>query len=445
MIPSFGEAIRFWFGLGWMSFGGPAGQISLMHKTLVEEKQWISEDRFSHALSYCMLLPGPEAQQLATYLGWILHGVKGGIFAGLLFILPSILIFISISILYFSYGTVFYVISFLNGVKPAVLAIVILAFSNLVLKGLKSKGHVFCFILTLTGMLFFGIPYPYLLGFSLIIGLVSFFVLKKEFQVEKTSPVSNISFGKIDIQTNLEQKRDSNAKILKNLSQVGSIGLILWVLPLLGILLFQKSEFLFWKELILFFTKTALITFGGAYAILPTVSDFATSQAHWITTREMIDGLAFGESTPGPLVMVLTFIGFLAGAHRYTSISAGLLGLFLTAYYTFLPSFILILGGAKVVEKTKESPMFRIILSYVTACVCGVILYLGIYFAKSILFVEGNNWGSFLQNPLSQIHWLSFVWTGISILFLRFKKKFSILWLFASGLFFLGLDLIFHL
>ncbi|AOP36642.1 chromate transporter [Leptospira tipperaryensis] len=444
MIPSLGEAFRFWFQLGWLSFGGPAGQISLMHKTLVEEKKWISEERFSHALSYCMLLPGPEAQQLATYLGWILHGTLGGILAGLFFILPSVLIFSGIGIFYFYYGEVSYVISFLNGVKPAVLAIILLAFSNLVVKNLKSNGQRFCFLITVLGMLFFSIPYPYLLLFSLTFGLLSFFVYGNNLHASLQTPALNSASGRIDLQSKLDRKREQFSEILKQISKVGSAGLILWVLPILGILLFLKSEFRFWEELILFFTKTALLTFGGAYAILPTVAGFAVVKAGWISNKEMLDGLSFGESTPGPLVMVLTFIGFLAGAHQYGNLVAGLFGLFLTTYYTFLPSFIFILGGASLVEKTKESPLLKFSLSYVTACVCGVILYLGIYFAKSIL-LQGSAERFEFKNFLLVIRWFPLVWTVFSLLFLKLKKEYSIFWIFFSGLFFLAADVLFHL
>ncbi|EMJ96490.1 chromate transporter [Leptospira alstonii] len=476
MIPSFGEALRFWFQLGWLSFGGPAGQISLMHKALVEEKKWISEDRFAHALNYCMILPGPEAQQLATYLGWILHGTKGGILAGLLFILPSVLIFIGISTFYFSYGSVPYAVSFLNGVKPAILAIILLAFGNLVLKSLKSNGQILCWILATIGILFFEVSYPILLLCSAFLGVVAFYNVKrnsdenvdftepahKTTQNEQGRPSQNFkqrtfifkneniqntdnSYERMDLQTVFDEKRIRTSEILKNLSRVGSIGLILWVLPFLGILFLLKSEFLFWKEMIVFFTRTALITFGGAYAILPTVADFATKQAGWISTNEMIDGLAFGESTPGPLVMVLTFIGFLAGAHRFGSISAGIWSLLLTVYYTFLPSFILILGGASLVEKTKESALLKTVFGYVTACVCAVILYLGIFFAKSILLKPETTMGLWIQNPLTQTNWLVLFWVLLSVLFLKFKKEYSIFWIFFSGLFFLGAESVFHL
>ncbi|MCG6170057.1 chromate efflux transporter [Leptospira sanjuanensis] len=452
MIPSFGEAVRFWFRLGWLSFGGPAGQISLMHKTLVEEKQWISEDKFSHALNYCMLLPGPEAQQLATYLGWMMHGTKGGIFAGLLFILPSILIFIGISIFYYTYGSVSYAISFLNGIKPAILAIIILTFGKMVRKNLQSNGQKLCFVLTAAAILFFGVSYPILLLFAGVLGTIAFSSRKRGSDKNVDALDANLpnaaddsSIQGIDLQTAFDDKRIYTSEILKNLSRAASIGLILWILPVLGILFFLKTEFAFWKELIVFFTKTAFVTFGGAYAILPTVADFATRQAGWIRTNEMIDGLAFGESTPGPLVMVLTFIGFLAGAHRFGTIGAGVFGLLLTAYYTFLPSFLLILGGAALVEKTKESEFFRIVLSYVTACVCGVIFYLAVFFAHSILFKTGTDWGSWFHNPLPQTNWLPLLWTIFGVFFLIRKKEYSIFWIFFSGVVFLAAETFLHL
>ncbi|TGM98061.1 chromate efflux transporter [Leptospira yasudae] len=451
MIPSFGEAVRFWFRLGWLSFGGPAGQISLMHKALVEEKKWISEDKFSHALNYCMLLPGPEAQQLATYLGWILHGTKGGISAGLLFIFPSILIFICISIFYYTYGSFTYAISFLNGIKPAILAIIVLTFGKMVRKNLQSNGQKLCFVLTAAAILFFGVSYPVLLLFAGVSGAIAFFSGKRGSDKGVNARDANLpkaakdSSEGIDLQTAFDDKRIYTSEILKNLSRAGSVGLILWALPFLGILFFLKTEFAFWKELILFFTKTAFVTFGGAYAILPTVADFATRQAGWIHTNEMIDGLAFGESTPGPLVMVLTFIGFLAGAHRFGTIGAGVFGLLLTAYYTFLPSFLLILGGAALVEKTKESEFFRIVLSYVTACVCGVIFYLAVFFANSILFKTGTTWGSWFQNPLLQTNWFSLFWTMLGVFLLIRKKEYSIFWIFFSGVVFLVAETFLHL
>ncbi|WP_082281010.1 chromate transporter [Leptospira kirschneri] len=489
MIPSFGETIRFWFRLGWFSFGGPAGQINLMYQTLVEEKKWIDEDQFRHALNYCMFLPGPEAQQLATYLGWILHGTAGGIFAGLFFILPSVFIFIGISIFYFYYGSASLVILFFNGVKPAILSVIFMAFTNLVFKSIKSNGQIFCFLLTSIGILFFSIPYPYLLLFAMFCGFVSFYFNKnnvtllqhfsflsnfitrffrkftwigQHFFSPKDNNSQKISFKlkqdpclkkyenttsleKIDLQTNLKIKHLEYFEILKQLSRAITIGLILWTLPILWILLFLKKEFLFWKELILFFSKTALITFGGAYAILPSVADFATHQAHWISANEMIDSIAFGESTPGPLVMVLTFVGFLAGANRFGSISYGLLGLLLTAYYTFLPSFILILGGASIVEKSKESDLLKSTFSYVSVCVCGVIFYLTIFFAKSILIEPSTDWELWIQHPLTQTKCFPFFWTVLGVLFLKLKKEYSIFWIFFSGIFFLGIDLIFHL
>ncbi|TGL69724.1 chromate transporter [Leptospira kmetyi] len=466
MIPSFGEALRFWFQLGWSSFGGPAGQIGLMHKTLVEEKKWISEDKFSHALSYCMILPGPEAQQLATYLGWILHGVKGGIFAGLLFVFPSVAIFILISIFYFSYGNIPYVISFLNGVKPAILAVILLAFGNLVRKSLKSDGQILCFALSAIGILFFEISYPYLLLASALFGAIAFRFGRKK---SKSNSDANSDFAetsdpktespktretmetgtsaseRIDLQTSFDEEREKSSELLKNLGRTGSVGLILWAAPFLGILFFLKVEFIFWKDLILFFTKTAFLTFGGAYAILPSVAEFATKQARWISTNEMLDALAFGESTPGPLVMVLTFVGFLAGAHRFGGIGSGLFGLFLTAYYTFLPSFVLILGGASLVEKTQESEWIRVCFRYVTACVCAVILYLGVYFAKSILILPQTSAADWIQNPIGATHWLSLFWTILCVVFLKLKKEYSIFMIFSSGFLFLGIETFFHL
>lgn len=438
MKPDFSEALKFWWKLGWISFGGPAGQIAVMHRELVEKKKWVGEKPFLHALSYCMLLPGPEAQQLATYLGWLLHGVRGGIVAGVLFIFPSIFILLGLSVLYLLYGRIALVENFFEGVKAGVLAVVILAFWKLAEKiffasfknkdksknenGKPGKAGEFwvnapVVLISVAGALFmfFHWSFPLLIVSALALGIVLTLVFPNYFRTEKTESAT----AKDDA------PKTRLANELRRLVILVFIFGALWMLPI-GAAFFLASDFSFWKTMSLFWTQAALITFGGAYAVLPYVAQLSVNHFHWLSTSEMIDGFALGESTPGPLIMVLAFVGFLGAAHHHeSSILLGTAGLLLTVFYTFLPSFFFILAGAPLVEKTGGNDFFKSALTFAQAAVVGVIFYLALYFGKAILFPETFSVSGLKLFPL--------IWAGLSLLALKPFKINLPLWLLASG------------
>jgi chromate transporter len=324
--PSFREATLFWLKLGFISFGGPAGQIAIMHEFLVEKKRWISDVKFLHALNYCMLLPGPEAQQLATYVGWLLHGVKGGLVAGILFVLPSVFILLGLSSVYVVYGNIPWVYALFYGLKPAVVAIVILALIKIGKKSLLTPFHYAIAALSFVGIFFLNIPFPYIILATILIGWLGQKTLPGIFAAkgDKDKKVSNEDNYYLTSHSIIPGTGFSLPRLLKQLA----IGMVLWGIPLLLFYLLTQ-DFAFWRTLSLFFTKAAFVTFGGAYAVLPYVAQVSVEQLQWLSKYEMIDGLALGETTPGPLIMVLAFVGFMAGYNRFIP--------FCPASYLFLP------------------------------------------------------------------------------------------------------------
>jgi chromate transporter len=419
--PTFQEAFRFWLKLGFISFGGPAGQIAIMHEFLVEKKRWISDSRFLHALNYCMVLPGPEAQQLATYIGWLLHGVRGGLTAGILFILPSMLILLALSVVYVSFGTLDWVASVFYGLKPAVVVIVILAIIRIGKKSLLTTFHTSIAVFAFVAIFFFKISFPLIILVAVAIG----------FMARRWFPSLFRASGDSSSSTRDESAYFLNASsppITQGLSwkSVGAKTLfacVLWMLPITAFY-FLSAQYGFWWQLSFFFTKAAFVTFGGAYAVLPYVAQEAVEKLHWLSQGEMIDGLALGETTPGPLIMVLVFVGFMAGYHHYAgSLWGGTLGLVITTFFTFLPCFFLILVGAPLVERTQGNQHLRSVLAIVTASVVGVMLNLAIFFGKAVLFLPGT-WSP---------DWPSVVWLIISFAALyRFKVN-MIVWLLVSA------------
>ncbi len=421
--PTFAESLKFWIKLGFISFGGPAGQIAIMHEFLVKKKKWISESKFLHSLNYCMILPGPEAQQLATYIGWLLHGRIGGLMAGLFFILPAVFILLILSILYVTYGDVSYVYAGFAALKPAVIAIIIIALIKIGKRSLHSFFHLGIAAISFISIFFFNIAFPYIIITVILASLLinkafpAFFKSKEkkidlsenedEYFLNKNSVIKNIGF-KTDIFTK---------KIL--------IFTILWLLPL-SLFYFFSRDFSFWNQLTLFFTKAALVTFGGAYAVLPYVAQFSVEKFYWLSKSQMIDGLALGETTPGPLIMVLAFVGFMAGYNHFDhSIAAASLGLFITVFYTFLPSFFFIFIGGPIIEKTQENKKLKDALSLVTAAVVGVIFNLAVYFTVAIIFPNDKNY--------SEINYLSLVWILISLIAMQRFKINMIWWIFISA------------
>lgn len=424
--PSYSEAMKFWLKLGFISFGGPAGQIAIMHEFLVVKKKWISESRYLHALNYCMLLPGPEAQQLATYMGWLLHGTQGAIAAGSLFILPSVLIMLALSIVYVTWGNIPWVYSMFNGLKPAVIAIVILALIKIAGRSLKSPLHYMIAIAAFAGLFFFNVPFPLIITGAIITATIFTFSFP-----QKNSNLSEEEFSDslyeseyvINSVTKIDHTGFSSTRLIRQVITFAG----LWFLPL-ALFSILSTDFSFWKNLTFFFTKAAFVTFGGAYAVLPYVAQVSVEQFNWLTKLQMIDGLALGETTPGPLIMVLTFVGFMgAYGHFENSLLMGSIGLITTTFYTFLPSFLFILAGAPIIEQTHESPKIKSVLGFVTAAVVGVILNLTIYLGKAVVFPDGVT-SEGMNIP-------AVVWIVVSVIALQKFKVNMFQWIILSAIF----------
>ena len=389
---SWGEALSFWFKLGFISFGGPAGQIALMHEELVVRRRWISEKRFLHALNYCMVLPGPEAQQLATYIGWLLHKTWGGILAGVLFVLPSLFILIALSWVYIVFGDVPWVEGFFYGIKPAVTAIVIQAAYRIGSKALANPALWAIAAASFLVIFFLNIPFPLIVLAAAVIGLLGGRISPATFRTGGSHPKSKRSTGAslIDDHTPTPQHALFN---WQRLCLVLVVGGLLWVLPMGFLVLSFGGEHTL-TQMGWFFTKAALLTFGGAYAVLPYVYQGAVEHFGWVTATQMMDGLALGETTPGPLIMVVTFVGFIGGYAKAvlgpdSLFWSGALAATLVTWFTFLPSFIFILAGGPLVESTKNDLKFTAPLVVITAAVVGVILNLALFFGYHVLWPSG--------------------------------------------------------
>ena len=375
MIP-FSHAVRFWLKLGFISFGGPTGQIAIMHHELVERRRWISEGRFLHALNYCMLLPGPEATQLATYIGWMMHRTWGGIVAGGLFVLPSVFILIALSWIYLAYGDVPLLAGLFYGIKPAVVAIVLAAAHRIGSRALKNAWLWTIAAAAFIAIFAFDAPFP---AIVIAAGIAGYFTPGK-FSSGGGHSCAHASFGPALIDDHTPTPEHARFS-WKKFSAFGFAGLALWAL-VLGALAAAHGWDGTLTQMGWFFTKAALVTFGGAYAVLPYVVQAAVEQYHWLTALQMIDGLALGETTPGPLIMVVAFVGF---------IGAGVAGALVATFFTFLPSFIFIFMGAPFIETTHGDLRFTAPLTGITAAVVGVILNLALFFAYHVLSPEGRS------------------------------------------------------
>jgi len=386
------QASAYWFKLGCISFGGPAGQIALMHEELVERRRWISEQRFLHALNYCMVLPGPEAQQLATYIGWLMHRTWGGLIAGGLFVLPSLLLLIALSWIYMAFGAVPVVAGLFYGIKPAVTAIVVAAAWRIGSRVLTNAWRWAIAAAAFVAIFALDLPFPLIVLGAGIAGWLGGKFLPTRFAVGGGHGAAGKGGGAalIDDQTPTpEHARFS----WRRLARVVGVCLGLWLLAIAGLALIFGVEAVL-TQMAWFFTKAALLTFGGAYAVLPYVYQGAVEQYHWLTGPQMIDGLALGETTPGPLIMVVAFVGFV-GAWTTAVFGAGALGTAgiagacVATYFTFLPSFLFILAGGPLVETTHGQLRFTAPLSGITAAVVGVIVNLAVFFAWHVLWPTG--------------------------------------------------------
>ncbi|WP_375058182.1 chromate efflux transporter [Zobellella sp. DQSA1] len=389
---SFWQALLFWLKLGFISFGGPAGQIAIMHSELVDRRRWISEKRFLHALNYCMVLPGPEAQQLAVYIGWLLHRTKGGLVAGILFVLPSLFILIGLSWIYLAFGDVPLVEGVFYGIKPAVTAIVAQAAWRIGARVLKNRVLWIIAAASFVAIFAFNVPFPAILLGAALIGYIGGRITPSRFQAGGGHGASSAAAGPAIIDDDTPTPKHAVFR-WSRLGWVLLIGALLWLLPMAAM-----TAALGWShdltQMGWFFTKAALLTFGGAYAVLPYVYQGAVGHHGWVSPTQMIDGLALGETTPGPLIMVVAFVGFVGGYVKAlfgpdSLFLAGAAAAALVTWFTFLPSFLFILAGGPLVESTHGNLHLTAPLTAITAAVVGVILNLALFFGYHVLWPQG--------------------------------------------------------
>jgi chromate transporter len=427
---AFAEAIRFWVKLGFISFGGPAGQIAIMHRELVDRRRWISEERFLHALNYCMLLPGPEAQQLAIYIGWLLHRTWGGIVAGAFFVIPSIFILLALSYVYAAYGNLPAVAGVLAGFKPVVVAIVVEAVLKIGGRALKRRAHFVVAAAAFVAIYFLRVPFPLIVVVAALVGLAGVRFWPLTFAAKavtkeadsKTEGDSGVVPLVIDDHAPLPAHTlPSRARALKILA----LGFILWLLPLAALVAWRGWGSLHAQEY-RFFTQAALVTFGGAYAVLAYVTQAAAGSYGWITHTQAVDGLALAETTPGPLIMVLQFVGFMAGWNNPQGLdqtTSAVLGALVTTYTTFLPCFLFIFLGAPYIEVLRGNKNLTGALTGVTAAVVGVVLNLALVFGAAVIWprglAQGTNWFAML--------------IGIGSFVALYRFKADVLWVVLAG------------
>lgn len=385
---SFYEAFWVWVRVAIFSFGGPAGQIAVMHKILVEEKRWVSESRFLHALNYCMLLPGPEAQQLATYIGWLLHRTAGGLLAGILFVLPGFISILVLSILYAGFQEVSLVQGLFFGLKPAVMAVVVEAVIRIGRRVLKNRVMITLAALAFVAIFFFNIPFPLIVLTAGLTGYIGGKVWLEKFDVIKGRKVDEET-DNIFVGDGAGHGRPSTRRAVGILA----LGLLIWFGPLLLIWLLAGPDNVF-MGIGLFFSKAAVVTFGGAYAVLAYIAQQAVEVYNWLEPGEMLDGLGMAETTPGPLIQVVQFVGFM-GAYRHPGslppMVAGILGSILTTWVTFVPCFLWIFMGAPYIEYLRGNKSLTTALSAITAAVVGVVLNLAVWFSLNTLFGVVND------------------------------------------------------
>ncbi|ALL08760.1 chromate transporter [Pedobacter sp. PACM 27299] len=426
--PLFKDALKFWFKLGWISFGGTVGHINIMHDYLVDQKKWISSSRFFHALNLCMLLPGPEAQQLAIYMGWQLHGKKGGLAAGILFVLPAILILLLLSVCYVYFGNQPLMFAMFDGFKPAVISMIIVALLGIGKKALRTPYHVLLAAIAFSCIFFFNTSMVFIIlgtiGLAIALNFLWPDLIRQEQINEKQVlvPENEYHFNKNSLA--LGTGTHWKSSVLQIL-----VFILIWMAPSF-LLYYFTSDFPFWRELTFFFSKTAFLTIGGSYTVLPYVAQYAVTKLHWLSKMQMIDGFALAESTPGPLIIVVAFVGFMAAYHHFeASITMGILGLLLTTFHTFLPSFLFIFVGGPIIEKVHGNTAITNVLSFVTAAVVGVILNLTLFLGKDVVFPEGVR---FENLDIAAIIWV--------IITLILMKKYKV-----NQLIIIGMSLIFGL
>jgi len=436
---SFAEAFRFWVKLGFISFGGPAGQIAIMHRELVERRRWLGEERFLHALNYCMLLPGPEAQQLAIYIGWLLHRTWGGIVAGTFFVIPSVFVLLALSYVYAAYGQVPAVAGVLAGFKPVVVAIVVEAILKIGSRALDGWVHFAIAAAAFIAIYFLHVPFPLIVLAAGLIGLVMTKLWPNGVAGEGPKPAIEGDGSKpakegevpgpdslppvvIDDQAPPPAHTlPSRARALKVLV----LGLALWCLPFAVLVAWRGWGSLHAQEY-RFFTQAALVTFGGAYAVLAYVTQAAVGSYGWLAPAQAVDGLALAETTPGPLIMVLQFIGFMAGWNHPEGMgrtASAIIGALVTTYTTFLPCFLFIFIGAPFIEVLRGNERLRAALSGITAAVVGVILNLALVFGAAVIWPQGAGGGT---------NWFAAV-LSVAAFIALYRFKVDVLWVVIAG------------
>lgn len=383
--PSFGEALRFWVKLGCIGFGGPTGQIAIMQTELVDRRRWISGYHFLQALNYCMLLPGPEAMQLATYVGWLLHRIPGGLVAGAFFVIPSIFVLLGLSYVYAAFGSVPWIAGLFYGLKPAVLAIVANATIRI---GGRALGHPVKYAIAAVSfgaLFFFKVPFPAVILAAAAVGFIGVRWRPAIFAIgsgkDETASLLPVTFP------SPEHTRPSFARALR----VIAVSLAFWIIPLVVLAIWRGQNDVLFREGV-FFSKAAMVTFGGAYAVLPYVAQQAVEHYGWLTPTQMIDGLGLAETTPGPLIMVLQFVGFMAGWNQAgdLGLAGAILGALTATYFTFMPCFLWIFLGAPYIEQIRTNRTLTGVLSAITASVVGVVLNLAVWFGINVLIPAGR-------------------------------------------------------
>jgi chromate transporter len=399
--PSLREALRFWWKLGWLSFGGTVAHLAIMHSELVQKRRWIDSGHFFNALSHCMLLPGPEAQQLAIYIGWKLHGKPGGFLAGTLFVLPSTAILLGLSLLYVRYGTVWWVTLLFRMLKPIVVALVLRALFQIGRRALRSRLQRFAAIASFLAISFMHIPLPWIMGMIVAMGVI-LGLLQRLKGIDRSSSeekTARYALGAVLWRT---------MRILGGCAAIGS-------LPLLPLAIFGR-DFPFWIRLSAFFTQTAFVTIGGSYTVIPYVAQVAVMKFSWLSHAQMLDGFALAETTPGPLIIIVGFVGFMAGFHHFHgSIFMGAIGLLVTIFYTFLPCFLFIFIGAPWIAKSDENQLIGPVLKLIPAAVVAAILQLTLFLLRGVLFPAGSR---------SPDLWAA-VWIICAFLLIHLNSQFS--------------------
>ena len=413
--PSFNEAFRFWLKLGFISFGGPAGQIAIMQTELVDRKKWISQARFLHALNFCMLLPGPEATQLAIYIGWLFHKTWGGIVAGALFVMPSMFLLWALSFVYAAYGNVPWIAAIFHGLKPAVMAIVAVAVLRIGHKALKSPFMWCIAAVAFAGLFFFKIPFPAIILGAAFVG----FLGERAWLTRFVGVVTGDGSKNHRILSDEEESPGQTRPSWSRAARISVVCITLWWTPIFLVGLWQGWDHTLFKEG-LFFSKAAVVTFGGAYAVLPYVAQQAVEKFGWLQTGQMMDGLGLAETTPGPLIMVLQFVGFMGGWNKpglLPPLLAGTAGALITTWATFVPCFLWILLGAPHLEQLRGNPKLTAALSAVTAAVVGVILNLAVWFGLHALFPTGRalDWFAFALSVVAFVGMLKWKWHVIPV------------------------------